>query len=293
MAELKDKMIRDMKLREFSPRTHDAYLHAVTGLIKHYNKPPVSITHKEVEDYILYLRENLGLSWNTCNVAISGIKFLYNVTLKDKGLEWKMPERKSIKRLPVILSQSEVERIIYAHTNVKHRVMLIIAYSGGLRASEVIKLKIADIDSDRMTIRVVEGKGRKDRYSILSEACLTELRNYYKAYKPDTWLFPSKDPERHIHQNTLNKVFHSAKSKAGINKGNGIHMLRHAFATHLLEAGCDLRTIQKLLGHRSIKTTSIYTHVTHKMDSVKSPLDLLNHIESTSTPWEENHEDSN
>jgi len=286
MAELRDKMIRDMKLREFSPRTQEAYLKAVTGLVKHYNRNPASISHTEIEDYILYLREDLGLSWNTCNVAISGIKFLYNETLKDKSLTWRMPERKSIKRLPVILSQNEVESIIYAPTNVKHRAMLVIAYSSGLRASEIIRLKLGDIDSKRMTIRVEEGKGRKDRYSILSESCLAELRDYYKAYKPVTWLFPSTDPEKHIHQSTLNQVFRSAKKMAGIKKGNGIHMLRHAFATHLLEAGCDLRMIQKLLGHKSIKTTSIYTHVSHRIDKVISPLDLLARNKTVATPWE-------
>jgi len=290
MAELRDRMIRDMKLRDFSPRTHQAYLHAVEGLVKHYNRNPTSITHTEIEDYILHLRENQGMSWNTCNVAISGIKFLYNVTLKDKGLTWKMPERKTIKRLPVILSQYEVEQIIYSPTNVKHRAMLLVAYSGGLRASEIINLKIDDIDSKRMMIRVVEGKGRKDRYTILSKSCLSELQIYYRAYKPAGYLFPSKDPEKPICHNTLNKIFHKAKTAAGINKGNGIHMLRHAFATHLLEAGCDLRTIQKLMGHKDIKTTSIYTHVSHKIDKVISPLDLLTRNKTPTTPWEDDDE---
>jgi len=163
MAELKDKMIRDMQLREFSIRTQESYLHAAKGLIRHYGKPPATITHQEVEDYILHLRNGLGRSWNTCNVAISGIKFLYNITLKDKGLVWRMPERKTLKRLPIILSQNEVERIIYAHTNIKHRVMLLISYSGGLRASEVVRLKVDDIDSQRMLIRINLGKGGKDR----------------------------------------------------------------------------------------------------------------------------------
>lgn len=291
MAELKDKMIRDMQLREFSIRTQESYLHAAKGLIKHYGKPPATITHQEVEDYILHLRNDLGRSWNTCNVAISGIKFLYNITLKDKGLVWRMPERKTLKRLPVILSQNEVERIIYAHTNIKHRAMLLIAYSGGLRASEVVRLKVDDIDSQRMLIRINLGKGGKDRDTILSKICLTELRIYYKAYKPTEWLFPGPNTRKPVTVNSLNRVFHSAKKKAGIKKGGAVHSLRHAFATHLLEAGCDLRTIQKLLGHKSIKTTSIYTHVTHKIDTVRSPLDLLNPGNTDETPWEDNNDE--
>ncbi len=169
--------------------------------------------------------------------------------------------------------------------------MLLVAYSGGLRASEIINLKIDDIDSKRMTIRVVEGKGRKDRYTILSKNCLSELQIYYKACKPTYLLFPSKEPEKPLCHNTLNQVFHKAKTKAGINKGNGIHMLRHAFATHLLEAGCDLRTIQKLMGHKNIRTTSIYTHVSHRIDKVISPLDLLTRNKKTTTPWEDNDDE--
>ena len=290
MAELKDKMIRDMQLREFAPRTQESYLHAVKGLVKHYGKSPTAITHQEIEDYILYLRNDLGHAWNTCNVAISGIKFFYNITLKDKGLVWKMPERKSLKRLPVILSQDEVKRILYAHANIKHRMMLLVAYSGGLRASEVVRLKVGDIDSNRMLIRINLGKGGKDRDTVLSKTCLNELRYYFRAYKPSDCLFPSSNPAKPISVSTLNKVFHSAKKKAEVKKEGAIHSLRHAFATHLLEAGCDLRTIQKLLGHKSISTTAIYTHVAHKMDRVKSPLDLLGLDNTDTDPWEGNED---
>lgn len=287
MAELQNKMIRDMQLREFSPRTQASYIHAAKGLVKHYGKHPTAITHQEIEDYILYLRNQLGRSWNTCNVAISGIKFLYNVTLKDKGLTWKMPERKSLKRLPLILSREETERILYAHRNVKHRLMLLVAYSGGLRASEVVRLTVDDIDSKRMLIRINLGKGGRDRDTILSKTCLNELRDYYRAFRPTTWLFPSCNSKKPISTGTLNRVFHDAKKKAGVKKNGGIHSLRHAFATHLLEAGCDLRVIQRLLGHRCIKTTSIYTHVAHKIDSVRSPLDMLPNEDNTAaTPWE-------
>ena len=289
MSELKQKMVREMQLRNFSPRTQEAYLHAVTGLVRHYKKHPKDIVHKEIEDYILHMRNNQGMAWNTCNVAISGIKFLYNITLKDTGLTWRLPERKTLKRLPVILSQDEVRRIIYAPSNIKHRAMLMVGYSGGLRSSEVVNLKVGDIDSKRMVIRINLGKGGKDRDTILSSTCLKELRTYYRVCKPTDWLFPSKKPGLPIHQNTLNKVFAAAKTKAGVKKPGSHHLLRHAFATHLLEAGHDLPTIQKLLGHRNIRTTSIYVHVTRKIDTVKSPLDLLDSDEDT--PWEDNDDE--
>ncbi len=291
MGKLKEKMIKDMQLREFAQRTQESYLNGVKGLVRHYNKSPKEITFEEIGDYILYKRNELGHAWNTCNVAISAIKFLYNQTLEGKVLTWKMPERKSLKKLPVVYSTGEVEQIIYVHKNIKHRVMLIVTYSGGLRAREVVNLKIEDVDSQRMMIRVVEGKGGKDRYTILSEACLDELRIYYRAYKPEKWLFSSPTPGKPIHQNTLSRVFQSAKTKTGITKGGGIHGLRHSFATHLLEAGHDLRTIQKLLGHKSIKTTAIYTHVARKLEEVKSPLDLIKRNRPTVTPWEGNDDE--
>jgi len=184
----------------------------------------------------------------------------------------------------------EIEQIVYVHDNVKHRVMLIVTYSGGLRGFEVVNLKIADIDSQRMTIRV-RGKGGKDRYTILSQACLDELRIYYRAYKPETWLFPSTTSGKPIHKGTLSQVFHAAKKKTGIAKAGGIHGLRHSFATHLLEAGYDLRTIQKLLGHKSIKTTAIYTHVAQTSKEAKSPLDLMKRNRPIVTPWEDNDDE--
>ena len=290
MGKIKEKMVKDMQLREFSPRTQESYLNGVKGLISHYNKSPEEITFEEIADYILYKRNELGHAWNTCNVAISGIKFLYNQTLEGKVLTWKMPERKSLKILPVVYSMGEVEQIIYAHENVKHRVMLIVTYSGGLRGCEVVNLKIEDIDSQRMTIRV-RGKGGKDRYTILSQACLDELRIYYRAYKPETWLFPSATSGKPIHRNTLSCVFHAAKKKAGIAKDGGIHGLRHSFATHLLEAGCDLRTIQRLLGHKSIQTTAIYTHVAKGPEEATSPLDLIKRDRPADTPWEDSDDE--
>ena len=287
MGELKDKMIREMQLRNFSERTQDSYINAVEGLLKHYeNKSPVKIGQQDIEDYILYLLNDRKLAWNSCNVAISGIKFFYNVTLKDRVVAFQMPVRKTLKKLPVVYSVKEVEKVLYAHSQIKHRVMLMVAYSGGLRSSEIIRLKAEDIDSQRMLIWVREGKGKKDRYTLLSKTCLTELRYYYRSERPQNWLFPSTNPERHIHQSTLNTIFRSAKEKAGISKGAGIHTLRHSFATHLLENGYDIRTIQKLMGHQSIKTTSIYLHIAHKPDEIQSPMDLIRPDTDYINPWE-------
>ncbi len=275
MAELKDKMIRDMQLRNFSPSTQESYVHAVNCLVKYYKKSPLEIGQQEIENYILYMRNDKGLSWNTCNVAISGIKFIYNVTLEDKALNYRMPEKKTIKRLPIVYSLNEVKQILYAHQNVKHRVLLMVTYSGGLRASETLNLKLGDIDSERMMIRIQQGKGNKDRYTLLSRTCLNELKYYYRDYKPQNWLFPSPYTNKPIDRSSLDKIFKRAKKKVNIKKKGGVHGLRHSFATHLLESGTDIHTIQKLLGHKDISTTSIYLHVARKSKTVKSPLDIL------------------
>jgi site-specific recombinase XerD len=286
MAELRDKMVRDMQLRNMAPRTQESYVRVVNELVNHYGKSPLKITAQEIEDYILYLRQERELSWNTCNVAICGIKFFFNVTLKAQVPGLQMPEKKSIKRLPVVYSREEVKRILYAHENVKHRVMLMVTYSGGLRASETSNLKITDIDSDRMLIRVNQGKGNKDRFTLLSQTCLSELKYYYRDYRPSTYLFPSSQPDNPIAPGTLNNIFRKAKKKVGIRKEGGAHGLRHSFATHLLESGYDIQSIQRLLGHKDISTTSIYLHVARKPETIQSPLDIIASTVEQETPWE-------
>jgi site-specific recombinase XerD len=187
-----------------------------------------------------------------------------------------LPPRKSEKRLPEILSAEEVGSLLAAANNLKHRVLLQAAYSAGLRVSELVHLKITDIDSDRMMIRVDQGKGHKDRYTLLSPRLLQDLRDYWRKYRPSSWLFPGQNPDRPLDRSSASKVFDAAKEKAGIHKVGGIHSLRHAFATHLLEAGVDARTIQILMGHRSILSTMRYLQVTRKkLGTTQSPLDLL------------------
>lgn len=275
MTELRKKMIRDMQLRRFSPRTQQTYLSAVTALAKHFKQSPDLIPQERVQDYLLYLLNERKLAWSSVDVYANGLQFFFRVTL-GRASVFLLPPRQHAQRLPEVLSGSELERLFAAVGNLKHRVMLMVAYAGGLRLGELIHLKVTDIDSHRMMIRVEQGKGNKDRYTLLSQRLLNELRAYWKTYQPKTWLFPGKTPDKPLNESSVQKAMILAKVKAGIRKSGGIHALRHCFGTHLLEAGTDLRTIQVLMGHRSIQTTARYTRVTaHKIRFTQSPLDLL------------------
>jgi site-specific recombinase XerD len=288
MSELREKMIKAMELRNFSPKTQTAYLAAVTNLAMHYMKSPQEISQVEVEDYLLYLKKERKLSYSTRNQAISGLKFFYNETLKNPDMVLQLPRKKTPVKLPEVLSIDEVKRVINAPSNIKHRMILMTTYSAGLRVSELVRLKPRHIVSSRMLILVEDGKGVKDRYTILSKNLLENLRNYWQSHRPTKWLFPSTDQQRHISRSTAQKLFVNAKKKAGVSKGRGIHTLRHSFATHLLEAGYDISTIQKLLGHRHLSTTLIYIHVSKRLISaVKSPLDSDQFAENPKCPWEE------
>ena len=227
MSQLRQKMIRAMQLREFSPKTQEAYVAAVAGLAKYCNKSPDKIIQEEIENYLLYLRQELVRSPSTCNVVISGLRFFYEHTIKDESVKLKLPPRKKTKRLPEVLSREEVNRVITCPANIKHRVLLMTAYSAGLRISELVKLRLKHIDSSRMVIRVEQGKGKKDRDTILSQRLLKELRIYWKACRPENWLFPTKNLTRHISISAVQRIYNKAKKKEGITKGKGIHTLRH------------------------------------------------------------------
>ena len=286
MSELREKMVRAMELRDFSPRTIESYLSAVKGLAAFHKKSPELLTLHEVEDYLLYLKK-AGKSDSTRNVVISGLRFLYEKTLENKAIVLKLPGRRKPRILPEVLSRQQVADIIEAPDNFKHRVILKTAYSAGLRVSEVVNLKIDHIDSARMVVRVNQGKGRKDRYSLLSNRLLEDLRAYWQHYRPQTWLFFSKKQDRPMCITSIQRLYTRAKKKAGITKGRGIHTLRHCFATHLLEAGYDIRKIQIIMGHRSLATTSIYLHVSRSgLAKVQSPLDFLSEPEDQIAPWE-------
>jgi integrase/recombinase XerD len=276
MGVLRDRMIRELQLRRFAPATQKAYLEAVVGLTKHFGVAPDQLTAHQVQDYLLFLMLERRLQWNTVNAIASGLTFFYTQTLRRPDIALAMPSRRTPRRLPEILSAAELEALFAAADNQQHRALLMTTYGGGFRVGEVIRLRPADIDSQRMMIRIVNGKRAKDRYTLLSPRLLQELRAYWKACRPRTWLFPGRHPERPFSDDKAREVFNHAKAQAGIRKGGSIHVLRHCFATHLLEAGVDLRTIQVLMGHSSISSTAWYLHLTRKtLDRTRSPLDLL------------------
>lgn len=275
MSKLREKMIRDMQLRNLSPNTQKSYVTAVAGLAKHYRRSPDQIRPEEIQDYLIFLLTIRKLATGSCQTIIIGLRFFYTVTLGEDRARVPLPPIKGSRRLPEILSGNELERIFAVTKNVKHRVLLMTTYAGGLRVSEVVHLKVTDIHSDRMMIRVEQGKGRKDRYTLLSQRLLGELRDYWKLKRPDPWLFPGQS-SRPMTREMAHHIYVAAVKKAGVQRKGGIHVLRHCFATHLLESGVDLCTIQLLLGHSSLRTTVRYLQVTSKtLQGTRSPLDLL------------------
>jgi len=239
---------------------------------------PDKISQNQLKDYILYLINDRHYKWSTINTITAGIRFFYKNTLSRENLALSIPLRKNPRPLPEVFSPDELLMLFSAVRNHKHKVMIMTAYAGGLRISELIKLKVSDIDSKRMMIRIENGKGGKDRYTILSPKLLEELRLYWKKYRPDPryWLFPNGKTKSHLTKTSPRYAFDLAKKEAGIKKKVTFHGLRHSFATHMLEAGVDIRTIQVLMGHASIGSTAAYLHVARQnLASNKSPLDLL------------------
>jgi site-specific recombinase XerD len=278
MSKLREQMIRAMELKNLSKHTQKAYLAAVTGLARHYHKSPEKITKHMIEDYLLYLKNEKGNAPNSCACVLTGLRFFYsNVT--DQNIPVDFRARKKVRKLPCVLTQQQVWRIICAAKNLKHRLMLMTTYSAGLRASEVIALKPKHIESDKMLIKIRAGKGDKDRYSLLSVKLINQLRDYYKTDRPKTYLFPSSykhKKQKPLCYESLRSIYENARKKAGVKKGAGIHTLRHSFATHLLEAGYDIRKIQVLMGHARLSTTMIYLHVSRQtLSKIPSPLDLI------------------
>ena len=260
MSELRTRMDNDMIVRGLAERTRECYIAAVKGLAQYYHRSPDRIEAREVQDYLLHLLQDRRRAWNTVHQVVYGLRFFYHVTLGRKEEEFDIPKARVAARLPEILSREEVARILSATVTAKQRALLVTTYAGGLRVKEAVSLRLTDIQSapDRMAIRVEQGKGAKDRYTVLSPTLLRELRAYWKIEKPRGWLFPAQGAEGHVHTATAQKIYYAAKDRAGIQKRGGIHALRHAFATHLLEAGEDIRRIQLLLGHAYVTTTQRY-----------------------------------
>ena len=275
MTPLRQRMIRELELQRKSPNTIRAYVNAVAQLAQHYGRSPELITRDEIREFIHHLVVVRKQADSSCNQKLAGIRFLYQRVLGDASFDLKIA-RKRPGRLPKPMSRSEVKRLIEVTANPKHRMMLMTTYSAGLRLSEVVHLKIGDIHSQRMLIHIRHGKGDRDRYTLLSTRLLSELRQYWKVYRPESWLFPGRRPSDPLCDRTLQKVFYRCKHLAGIAGDFSIHSLRHSFATHLLENGVNIITIQRLLGHRHLSTTARYLHVTRKhLGQVRSPLDLL------------------
>ncbi len=282
MGALRKQMDGDLVVRGMSVRTREAYLGAVAGLAKHYGRRPDRITQQEVQNYLLHLIEKRKLAWSSCNIVAQGLRFFYRVTLKRSETQFDIPRARQPQRLPQILSREEIVALIENTADLKHSAILMTAYGAGLRLNEICHLKVSDIDSDRMTIRVEQGKGAKDRYTLLSPRLLAELRRYWMFYRPKQWLFTNRSGLEPISDGTVQKIYQHAKGRARIAKEGGIHSLRHAFATHLLEAGVDIHTIQRLLGHGHISTTLRYFHLARKhLAKTPSPLELLESPQTT------------
>jgi integrase/recombinase XerD len=276
MEKLREKMQKNLEIKGYSRKTQKTYLREVEKFTKHFNKSPEDLGTNEIKDYLHYIITKKKSSSSTVHQAYSALKFLYD-TVMEKNWEFKhIPRMKRKTKLPVVLSVDEVTSILNATHNLKHRAILSVIYSAGLRVSEAAKLKITDIDSTRMQIRVEQAKGARDRYTLLSEVALTILRKYWTVYHPSYWLFNGRDGNTHLSERTIQKVFENCRNKAGIIKPVTVHTLRHSFATHLLENGIGIHHIQLLLGHSSPKTTTVYLHVTRKdLAKIVSPLDSI------------------
>jgi integrase/recombinase XerD len=274
MKTLREQFIQQMELKGYSNLTIKSYTEMLVLISKHYKQSPDFLTTQQIRNYLSLLVEKKR-SQSYVNQLISALKILHEQVLKKEWDAIAVPRMKRPKKLPVVLSKQEVIAILNATKNIKHKTILMVTYSTGLRMSETINLRVEDIDSGRMQLRIKQAKGAKDRYGILSQVLLEQLRFYFKTYKPKDWLFPSQLSEK-ISGRTVQQIFKAALKKANILKKVSIHSLRHSFATHMMEQGVSLPIIQQLLGHKSLRTTSVYLHVQqYTLDKIKSPLDSL------------------
>jgi site-specific recombinase XerD len=273
---LPSEYIETLKLKNYSESTIQTYRLHFQRFLKYYiNTKLENITHEQIRQYLLYLVNERKYSTSAQNQAINSIKFYYEKVLGKPVEKYYVPRPRKEKKLPEVLSEEEVTKILKQIKNLKHKCIIYLIYSAGLRLTEVVHLKISDIQSDRKQIFIRSAKGNKDRYVLLSDSILILLREYYKKYNPKVWLFEGKPSEQYSRR-SIQTIFKRAVQNSGINKNSTIHTLRHSFATHLLEHGTDLRYIQELLGHKSSRTTEIYTHVTQTAkNKIVSPLDNL------------------
>ncbi len=280
MGILKDRMERAMQTHNLSPKTITAYLYHVREYTKHYGIAPDKLGEEQAQAWLHELAYTRKTSWSNVNQAYSALRYFYRNVLQREWSVKKIPRPKTQKKLPVVLSKAEVTAILNATDNLKHRAILTTIYAAGLRISEACHLRVKDIDSGRMMIRVEQGKGRKDRYTLLSHRLLEQLRGYCRTYRLTRRfrgpLFFGRDHDKPMDTRTAQRIFYRARDRAALRVIGGIHLLRHCFATHLMDAGVDVRTIQQLMGHRAVTTTMRYLQVTRAhLANVKSPLDLI------------------
>ena len=285
MTPLRQRMLEDMSIRHLAENTQSAYLQQIAAYARYFNRSPDQLGPEEIRPSQLSLMEDRALTPSSICVATGALRFLYKVTLKRTWAVEEIPMPKRPRQLPEILSPEEVMHFLNAITNHKHRAILMTAYAAGLRVSEATHLKVTDIDSQRMMLRVEQGKGMKDRYVMLSPRLLDVLRTYWKSARPTRWMFPGEVHGQPITREAVGLACQKARHDSGITKPITPHSLRHAFATHLLESGADLRTIQLLLGHRSLATTARYLKVaTTTVCATASPFDLLPKFDPPPTP---------
>lgn len=278
MSKLRQRMNEAMVLRGLAERTKETYLYWVSGLAKFYGQSPDALDTTAIQAYLLHLITERKLAYSSVNQAACAIRFLFAVVLGQRSAAYEIPMAKVPKRLPQILTRDEVVRLFAGSRNLRSRTLLMTTYAAGLRLSEVCSLQLTDIESapDRMCIKVRQGKGGKDRYTLLSPRLLETLRLYWRITRPRHWLFPGSSGDGPVCDKSVQRWYHAARRAAGIQNGGGIHTLRHAFATHLLEAGVDIHTIQRLLGHGHVSTTMRYFHLARAhLTGTTSPLELL------------------
>lgn len=269
-------MEQELILKGYSLKTKKVYLGHARRFLQEIHKDHNSISKEDIRKYLVILLDDKKRSHAYVNQALSSIKFLFYRVLNINTHNMDIPRPKKEHKLPEILSQEEVVKILQSIHNIKHKAILFLTYSAGLRVSEVVRLTVNDINLDRKLIRIKQGKGRKDRYSLLSNTAMEVLKEYTSSHRSEKWMFTGEQPDNHLSERTVQTIFKNALFKSGIEKDLSVHSLRHSFATHLLEAGTDLRYIQELLGHKNSKTTEIYTHVSNKdLAKIQNPLDLI------------------
>ncbi len=280
MTPLRQQFTRELVLRGIAPRTQESYIAAVSGLAQYYHVSPSALSDEQIKDYLFYLAKDKHYAASSLNVAVSGLRSFYGLVLnREMGeLEKALPRVQRAIRRPQVFAVEELEKLLSVGCpHPKHRAFLMTVYGAGLRLSEACHLQAQHIDRPRMQIRVEQGKGAKDRYTLLSARLLQELESYWCKFRPRYWLFPAtRDPKRPLDESVGQKIFYNAVERAGLPRKGGIHSLRHSFATHLLEAGVEITVVQTLLGHSSLATTAAYLHVRQqRLGAIQSPLQLL------------------